>query len=49
MTFKLPKNVKGSVKKIELVIISKNKERKIITHTIGEKKVINKTTFNLLP
>ena len=38
MTFTLPKNVKGSVKRIELIIISKNNDRKVITHKIGEKK-----------
>ena len=36
MTFKLQKCKK--CKENRCVIISKNKERKIITHTIGEKK-----------
>ncbi len=38
MTFTLPKNVKGRVKRIDLIVISKNNERKVITHIIGEKK-----------
>ena len=38
MIFQLPQSKKGFISKVDLIVISKNGGRKVITHNIGQKK-----------